>query len=92
MTPRGWAVAVMLGGLVGLIIVALQPCGVVKPGAGAVVRVDTVYVERPRPVAHLYAWGEGGTGLWMHGKLPPARTWKRGDTLLLLTDESRFDE
>lgn len=51
-----------------------------------------VVAERARPVAHLYAYGKGGTGLWMHGKLPDSSQWKPGDTLWLLTDEARFDE
>jgi len=39
--------------------------------------------------ARVYAYGQGGTGLWMHGRLPQ---FTRSDTLILLTDSARFDE
>ena len=63
--------------------------GIISPRPAPV--AEQAAVERARPMAHLYAYGEGGTGLWMRGLLPTAGTWRVGDTLLLATSEARFD-
>jgi hypothetical protein len=47
-------------------------------------------VEQARPVAHLGAWGVTEEGRrWGIVALP--RTWHKGDTILLLTDNAKME-